>query len=114
MTVGLKSRQNKYKAQAVSEDGYRFLSQLEHRHYLELKLRQRAGDIKDLEVHPRYPINWPGSGAKICIVELDFRYRDSRGTLHIIDTKGAKTALSALKKKLVEAAHGIVVEIVKR
>ena len=114
MTVGLKARQNKYKAKPVSEDGYRFLSQLEHRHYLELKLRSRAGDIQDLEVHPRYPIIWPASGAKICVVELDFRYLDSRGTLHIVDTKGHTTALGSLKKKLVEAAYGIVVEIVKR
>lgn len=115
MTVGLKARQtrNKFKAVATVEDGYRFLSLLELRRYRDLKLMLRAGEIRDLEIHPRYPIIWPGTDKKICVVELDFRYRDSRGTLRVEDTKGHMTAMSSLKRKLVEAAHDITVEVLK-
>jgi hypothetical protein len=116
MTVGLKARQtrNKFKAVATKEDGYRFLSLLELRRYRDLKLMQRAGEIQDLEVHPRYPIIWPGTDTKICVVELDFQYRDSRGTLRVEDTKGLDNILSKMKRKLVEAAYGFTVELVTK
>ena len=50
---------------------------------------------------------------RICIVELDFLYTDKNGDIHNEDTKGFITALSSLKRKLLKAATGIVVEIVK-
>ena len=106
-------RRNKYKARATHEDGYRFPSQLELGRYRQLKLSLKAkgkDKIYDLAVHPKYPI-FVGS-AHICMVELDFQYRDAQGTLHLEDTKGMDTVLSKLKRKLVEAVHNVRVELV--
>ena len=93
-------------------DGIVFDSAGECVRYHELKLLQRAGEISDLEVHPAYPIVWPGTDSRICVVELDFRYT-ANGVKRVEDFKGASTALSNLKRKLVEAAHGIKVELVR-
>lgn len=106
-------------------DGFIFGSADECVRYHELKLLQRIGDIRDLEVHPRYQITWPGTDTKICVVELDFRYKkwpgvdlDSRypspWTEIVEDFKGCDTALSKLKRKLVEAAYGITVVLVRK
>ena len=104
---------NKYKAKASYEDGHRFLSQLELGRYQELKLLTKAKGnerIYELQLHPQYPIFI--NSRHICMVELDFQYRDSRGTLHVEDTKGVDTVLSKLKRKLVEAVHSLKVELV--
>lgn len=104
---------NKYRAKASIEDGHRFLSQLELRRYKDLKLLTKAKGhdrIYDLQIHPQYPIFL--NSRHICMVELDFQYRDTRGTLHVEDTKGVDTSLSKLKRKLVEAVHSITVELV--
>ncbi len=90
-----------------------FDSMIEHRRYCELKLMQRAKEIRELEVHPRYEIVWPGDHERICFVELDFQYTDKTGLVHVEDVKGHDTALSKLKRRLVKAAYRVEVEIVK-
>lgn len=92
-------------------DGIRFLSKLEAKRYGELKLLQRAGKISELEVHPRFDLIV--NHERICIYEADFRYVDvERGTV-VEDTKGARTALFILKKKLMKAVRGIEVQEVR-
>lgn len=113
MTVSLKSRiakQNKYNAKPVA-DGYMFDSSREHQRYCELRLLERAKEISELMVHPAYQIHI--NGKSVCIVELDFKYRDKNGVVHIEDVKGVHTALSNLKRKLVEASEGVTVELRK-
>ena len=107
-------RRNKYFAKKATQDGYRFDSLAEHKRYGELRLLEKAGEIKKLEVHPAYSIDWGGEEDKhICTVILDFRYLDKVGGEHIEDVKGVSTAVSSLKRRLVEAARGIKVEIIK-
>jgi hypothetical protein len=48
-------RKTKFGSKKKVIDGYKFLSLLEAKRYGELKLLERAGEIKNLEVHPRYP-----------------------------------------------------------
>lgn len=102
---------HKYKAKPVNIDGIRFDSTAEALHYMDLKLLERTKDITGLQVHPRYPITI--NKQPICIVELDFVYRDKQGMPHIVDIKGHMTALSNLKRKMVEAAYGIKVELLR-
>jgi len=102
---------NKYGARKVRDDGYLFDSKAEHLRYCELKVLQKAGEISELEVHPKYSIEL--NGHHICTVILDFRYRDSHGTV-IEDVKGKDLALSRLKRKLVEAQHGIEVVLIRK
>ncbi len=107
-------KRNKYFAKKATQDGYRFDSLAEHKRYGELCLLKKAGAISTPEVHPAYRIDWNGEEDKhICTVILDFRYHDKKGRLHVEDVKGQDNALSRLKRKLVEAAHGITVEIVR-
>ena len=110
-------KRHKYNAKRVYEDGIAFDSKWEHKRYRELRLLERAGEITSLEVHPEYPINWRDPDMRhleirICTVILDFKYVDAQGNTRVEDTKGTRTAISNLKRKLVEAAHGITVDVI--
>jgi len=104
---------NKYGAKRTAIDGIYFDSKAEAKRYTELRLMQAAGLITKLETHPCYEIEYHFK--KICVVELDFKYFDhKRGEYVIEDVKGQDNPLSILKRKLVEAFHGIKVEVIKK
>lgn len=103
-------RANKYGNIKVQADGYTFDSKMEHRRYLELKLLETAVKIINLKVHPSFEIYV--KEILVCRVELDFSYRVVDD--HYEDVKGTDNALSRLKRKLVEAAYGISVEVIKK
>lgn len=114
MTLSLaaqKLRRSKYNATATVIDGLRFDSKAEARRYGELTLLARAGEIRHLKIHPQYRLEV--NGEHICVYEADFSYQDSRGTLHVEDVKGVRTALFLLKKKLLKACYGIEVEEIR-
>jgi hypothetical protein len=90
-----------------------FDSRLEMRGFGELEIRQRAGEISELKLHPRFPIVWPGQDEPFTTVEMDASFIE-QGALHVIDWKGNDTALSRLKRKLLKAAYGIDAEIIKK
>jgi len=92
-------------------DGYLFDSKAEARHYGMLMMLANAGEISSLIVHPRYPIVYQKQ--KVCIVELDFEYRNGDREPVFVDVKGVYTAMSRLKHKLFEAFYGAKVAIVK-
>lgn len=103
---------NKYNARPVDADGFRFDSLAEYRRYSELNLLQEAGLIRNLKVHPRFPIVI--NGVKICAYEADFQYDDVESGLNVVeDVKGVRTAVFVLKKKLMKAVHNIEVIEVK-
>jgi hypothetical protein len=101
---------HKYNAVKVKEDGYTFDSKQEHKRYCELRLLERAKQIGNLEVHPRFDIEINGS--KICTYEADFGYRLLHGAFFgkarvIEDVKAIATPVYRIKKKLMKAVHGI-------
>ena len=97
---------HKYHAQPVTVDGIRFDSKREASRYGELKLLERDGQIRNLEVHPRYVLQdafTRPNGAKVRAIfyEADFQYVDAAtGSLVVEDTKGAETKVFRLKRKL--------------
>lgn len=102
----------KYGAVPTVIDGIRFASKAEARRYQELKMLEKAGEIKGLELQPKFPLMVPecGSGFDVRIGHYiaDFRYRKGpKGVLVIEDVKGMKTPVYRLKKKMVEAQYGI-------
>lgn len=104
---------SKYKNIITVIDGYKFPSKAEANRYLALKLLEKSGQIKGLEIHPRYPLEV--NGQRICIYEADFRYFDvERGTTRVEDVKGMRTAAFVLKKKLLKACHNVDVEEISR
>lgn len=102
-------KRNKYGAKKCKIDGYTFDSLKEGKEYGHLKLELLAGDIKDLKIHPSYPIFI--NDKLVCKVELDFEYYDNRRKkIRYIDVKGFETDISKLKKKMIEAQLGIEAE----
>lgn len=95
-----------------SQDVIKFASKAEARHYDVLRARQDRGEIRALELQPVYPIYLKGK--KICKVVLDFAYLEGDASCEtLVDVKGHDNALSRLKRRLVEAAYGIEVQVIK-
>lgn len=101
----------KYRNVPVEVDGFKFDSKGEATRYGELKLRVLAGEISDLEVHPIVPIIVNDIPISEC--ELDFRYIHN-GKIVWEDFKGHDTAISKLKRALVEAIYQRPVNIIRK
>lgn len=111
-------RPHKYRAKPCVINGIRFASQREGARYLELQLLEKAGEIKELELQPKFPIyvcrRQNGELHEAFKYVADFRYREGpRGVLVIEDVKGMKTALYRLKKKAFELQYGIEIREVR-
>lgn len=98
---------NKYRNKKTVVDGIEFDSKAESNRYIELKLLEKAGQIKDLslqvpfELIPSYKKN--GKTIRAAKYIADFVYYDNEKEKQIIeDTKGFKTEEYKLKKKLFE------------
>lgn len=90
----------KYRNKKTEVDGIIFDSKAESRRYCELKLLEKAGEITDLKLQPRFDcfIN----EKKICAYFADFEYYIGEKRI-VEDVKGFKTQVYRLKKKMVEA-----------
>lgn len=87
-------------------------SRAEARRYDQLRAMERIGLISKLERQVPYPIEV--NGLVVARLIVDFRYRDRDGRLVVEDVKSPATLtpVARLKIKLVEAIHGVSVEIV--
>lgn len=100
---------NKYHAQ--KSGGYD--SRKEHRRANELRLMQRAGLISNLREQVSYELipAHHGSGGKVieraCYYIADFVYTDKDGKTVVEDTKGMRTDVYRIKRKLMLHVHGI-------
>tara|TARA_R100000278_G_scaffold97803_1_gene74828 strand:+ start:1823 stop:2182 length:360 start_codon:yes stop_codon:yes gene_type:complete len=100
---------SKFRNVRVEVDGYKFDSKAEAAHYLyTLKPLLESGEIINLKVHPRYPIEV--NRTKICTYIADFQYtrvnvQPPEGEIVVEDVKGYRTEIYKLKKKLVEATY---------
>ncbi len=115
MSRGLRLSAKEYLAQVTSKqprvrgakrkiiDGIGFDSTREARRYQDLALMQSAGQIFELRRQVPYPIFI--KGIKICDWRADFVYRES-GVIVVEDSKGWKTDVYRLKKKMIEAEYG--------
>jgi len=106
-------RQAKYRAKPTVVHGVRFASKAEARRYQELLLLGRAGEIRNLELQPRFPLHV--GGEQVAVYVADFRYEersiDAFNECYwfdvVEDVKGMKTPVYRMKKKMVEAQYGI-------
>lgn len=105
----------KYANVPTTLDGQRFDSQREARRYGELRLLEKAGQIRALTLQPSFPL-W-ASAARGELVEVaryvaDFQYdeRDGQGwRLVVEDAKGVRTTVYKLKRRWFEAQYGITI-----
>jgi hypothetical protein len=101
---------NKYRNVKTEVDAIRFDSKREAARYQELKLLERAGEIRDLSLQVRLPLEV--NGEKVCTYICDFHYFEKNkglgfGRWVYEDVKGKRTPVYLLKKKLVKAILGI-------
>ena len=108
----------KYHNKKVKYDGYTFDSIREKNYYIKLKLLEKAGKIKELELQkefelqPSYKLN--NKTIRKITYRADFTYKTTEDNkLHVIDVKGYRTDVYRLKKKLFEYRYKIEIEEIK-
>ena len=109
------NKNNKYSNQKVTIDGETFDSKREAKRYCELKLLERAGEIRHLRRQEKFllipsqyeeVVDAKGKPKQKCIERecvyiADFVYQDARtGELVVEDTKGVRTKEYIIKRKL--------------
>lgn len=98
---------NKYKNKKIKIDGIEFDSQLEADRYYQLKILERANEIKYLHRQVEFVLqpNYKKNNKTIRAIKYvaDFVYYDlRRGKTIIEDTKGFRNEVYKLKKKMFE------------
>ena len=96
----------KYNNRKIEIDGYTFDSRLEADFYLRLKPLVKSGKIKELKIHPRYLLQEGftknGKHYQPIYYIADFEVLYDDGVTVIYDTKGMRTEVYKIKKKLFE------------
>ena len=106
----------KFKNQPVEVDGHRFPSKREARYYQELRYRERAGEVHNIELQPVFPIVIDGEpvryrSGRALKYTADFRFYDRlQRRTRVVDSKGHPTEAYKLRRALVEHIYGIEVE----
>lgn len=100
---------SKYKARSVEVDGIRFDSKKEASYYRIYKMQLSAGQIKSLELQPKYELipkhRRRGKAVRSMSYYADFEIEHLDGRVEIIDVKASatfKTDVYKMKKKLFE------------
>lgn len=106
---------SKYFSKKVVIDGIKFDSKKEGQFYQKLKLLEKAGKIKDLELQkeyelqPSFKIN--NKTRRKATYRADFTYVTTEDNkIHVVDVKGFRTEVYRLKKKMFEYRYGIELE----
>ena len=98
---------SKYGNTKIRVDGRLFDSKAEAARWQELQLLERAGEITELERQVEYELIPKQKGERAVKYIADFRYIDHEGKTVVEDTKGVKTPVYILKRKLMLRVHGI-------
>ena len=102
------AKQNKYHNKKVIVDEIKFDSKKESNRYNQLKLLEKANLISELELQKKFElqpsyINNDGKKIRAIYYIADFFYYDIKNEKYIVeDTKGFRTDVYKLKKKLFE------------
>lgn len=120
---------NKYRNKKVILDGIEFDSRKEAQRWFELRMLERAGEIKHLcrqvpfELIPSQVETFERYGKKGqrlkdgtrtlekgCYYVADFVYNEKDGKMVVEDTKGFKTKAYVIKRKLMLERYGIRIQ----
>ena len=118
-------RPHKYRATPTKVDGITFDSRRESVVYAELKLRERAGEISNLELQPRFPIvidgepvrampNKLGHRGRPLVYRADFAFFEG-GKRRVVDVKSPATSTEAdkLRRAIVQHIYHVEIEVVR-
>jgi len=93
-------------ARKTQVDGITFDSRAEARRYVELKILQTAGVIRDLKTHPKWDL--VVNGVRVGKYTADFSYTQN-DALVVEDVKGRVSRDYPLRKNLMLALFGIAI-----
>lgn len=107
------AKPSKYRNVKVQMDGYVFDSKHEAQRYAELKLREKAGEISQLQLQVPFNLitvnEWrPEERLIVARYVADFVFYEN-GVRIIEDTKGHRTKEYLLKKRWMELQEGITI-----
>ena len=111
----INTKQSKYKNKKCIYNGIKFDSKKEMAYYIKLKMLEEKGKIKKLELQktyelqPYFKVN--GKTYRKITYKADFSYittEDDKS--HIVDTKGFRTEVYKLKRKMFAYKYGIEIE----
>lgn len=104
---------SKYANTKVIAHGVKFDSKREAAYYETLLLREKAGEINNLQRQVPFSLTTTGQdGMAVEVAEYiaDFVYFELGTGMHVLDAKGHKTRMYALKKKWLYLQSGIEIE----
>ena len=115
-------RKGKYGAVPTWFEGRRFASKKEARRFAELRVLEKAGLVRNIELQPVFPMILP-DGTRIMtkrgvcyIYKADFSYEyfsdNGRWVKRVEDVKGFDTPLSTFKRAVVYAIHKQTIDII--
>lgn len=99
----------KYHNSKTVIDGIRFDSKKEAKRYLELKILEKAGVIKELKRQVPYILIDKSCYGRAIKYVADFVYLEN-GQLVVEDVKGVRTPVYKLKKRLMAEVYGIEIK----
>ena len=97
---------SKYHAVKETVDGITFASRKEASRYRQLKLLEKAKAIQDLKIQVKFPLIKKSPHGREIKYIADFTYYEN-GVLVVEDTKGYRTDVYKLKKRLMAELYGI-------
>lgn len=97
---------NKYHAQKVTIDGKTFDSRKEANRWCELRLLERAGQIRDLQTQVPFELIPKTRYGRAVRYVADFVYWEGERKI-VEDAKGVRTPVYKLKKRLMAELLGI-------
>jgi hypothetical protein len=107
------AKRQKYNAKRVLLDGICFDSKAESRYYAELKIRERQGEVTDIELQRRFDLMVNGSLAAVYVADFCFFDRLTR-CRRVVDVKGAPVTRDfRIKQNLMKSIFAIDVEVVR-
>ena len=117
-------KESKYRNTKIVVDNIMFDSIREAERYKELKLLERAKEVAELKLQPRFKLSCGGKPIKVrskgfpggrhLTYIADFQYWDCATHKTVVeDVKGFDTPVSRMKRAILEAETGILVDIVR-
>lgn len=107
-----KRTRSKYGNQVAEYQGEKYQSRKEARYAKLLDTLKRAVRPEERVVswERQVPFEIVINGVKVCKYLADFKVLFADGRTEIIDVKGMRTDIYKLKKKLVQACHGVEIK----
>lgn len=107
-------KENKYRNKKCEYKGMTFDSIKERNYYIKLEYLQKIGQISELKRQVEFTLietfKLEDKTYRKTKYIADFTYKDKNGKYHVVDTKGIKTDVYLLKKKLMAWKYGIEIE----